>query len=596
MGKKKRKQEESMNKEVESKLETQILGMFSDISDVQLVDTVVKTKPLKADNVGKEVSAIKKLILHGTDECTDEKGRLCRRVRTAEKGWDILIPFNRRTKKYDLLGKPGAQGAAFGAKFEFNIVNSRQVLENMIAQDTLDEARLPGSAWRAIKEGAKEKDLEKLEDEHEDLRRDVSKILDEKGSASEQVEKIEEDWRVIGRVTERVGYLFPDGECALKLYYATGEWSHLPNRESKIQCLRDKDGYLSMVLAMGKIAAKGKLGKNMYWEIAHKIKNVLPREKVLALDFKTQVDLVQKVLKGLKPFHARRLVHRDIKLQNILIDEELNPHVIDYGILQSVDYADETEKTAGAWPFGSLVSAAPEQIQIREGKKKRIQVTCKADMYALGAVLYEMILGVSPNIIVGGGDPLAVQLNLDTGYTKPLMLSETQKLHEVLDEAGLAKESAQEIDLVLAMMLHRDPEKRYATGEECMEDLSAIKYGHKPRNAYKNLKKHRKKKQHFIEDVFSYNLGENLTEPERYVDWDNSKIKQTRAEERIAFERAKIMYNQSKRKLGFFRRQSKPVKALIISAAALLAATIAGGAAYCIKNPEKVYSVFNSGK
>src|SRR5215208_4155121 len=100
------------------------------------------------------------------------------------------------------------------------------------------------------------------------------------------------------------------------------------------------------------------------------------------------------VADGLAHAHERGVIHRDIKPQNVLIDEYGSPKLTDFGIARALDTAHSTSTDSY---LGTATYSSPEQLQ---GEK----VTPKSDVYSLGATLYHASVGGPPF----SGDPLQV--------------------------------------------------------------------------------------------------------------------------------------------------------------------------------------------
>jgi serine/threonine-protein kinase len=98
------------------------------------------------------------------------------------------------------------------------------------------------------------------------------------------------------------------------------------------------------------------------------------------------VDLVLQVCAGLEHAHAAGLVHRDIKPQNLLVRPDDTVKVADFGIARPLD---ATQLTEAGTVLGTASYLAPEQAL---GEP----VTGAADIYSLGAVLYELLAGRPP--------------------------------------------------------------------------------------------------------------------------------------------------------------------------------------------------------
>src|ERR1700732_2238451 len=93
-----------------------------------------------------------------------------------------------------------------------------------------------------------------------------------------------------------------------------------------------------------------------------------------------------EIARALGAAHARHIVHRDVKPQNVLIDEEGSAKVTDFGIARSLN---EEGLTDDGRVLGTTDYVAPEQALGRP-------VTGQSDLYSLGVVLYEMLTGEVP--------------------------------------------------------------------------------------------------------------------------------------------------------------------------------------------------------
>jgi eukaryotic-like serine/threonine-protein kinase len=93
-----------------------------------------------------------------------------------------------------------------------------------------------------------------------------------------------------------------------------------------------------------------------------------------------------EIVRALGAAHARHIVHRDVKPQNVLIDEEGSAKVTDFGIARSLD---DDGLTADGRVLGTTDYVSPEQALGHD-------VTGQSDLYSLGVVLYEMLTGEVP--------------------------------------------------------------------------------------------------------------------------------------------------------------------------------------------------------
>jgi predicted Ser/Thr protein kinase len=113
-----------------------------------------------------------------------------------------------------------------------------------------------------------------------------------------------------------------------------------------------------------------------------------------ALDTPAKLRLFMKICAGVMHAHQHCVIHRDLKPSNILVESNGEPRVLDFDLATRV--AADVEK-AGAVPepvgefVGTLAYASPEQIAGREEN-----IDTRSDVYALGVILYEMLVGQRP--------------------------------------------------------------------------------------------------------------------------------------------------------------------------------------------------------
>ncbi len=106
------------------------------------------------------------------------------------------------------------------------------------------------------------------------------------------------------------------------------------------------------------------------------------------LDPKEAARIALQVAEGLSHAHSHGIIHRDIKPQNIIIQEDGNIKITDFGIARIVSDATRTTKVGGD-VVGTVYYSSPEQV-------KGVNVDATTDIYSLGVVLYEMVTGKVP--------------------------------------------------------------------------------------------------------------------------------------------------------------------------------------------------------
>lgn len=104
------------------------------------------------------------------------------------------------------------------------------------------------------------------------------------------------------------------------------------------------------------------------------------------LSVETAVSFAQQILEGIQHAHEMGIVHRDIKPQNILVDRNKTLKVLDFGIAKALS---ETAMTQTSHVLGTVQYLSPEQAK-GEATDKR------TDIYSIGIVLYEMLVGEPP--------------------------------------------------------------------------------------------------------------------------------------------------------------------------------------------------------
>jgi WD40 repeat protein/tRNA A-37 threonylcarbamoyl transferase component Bud32 len=175
-----------------------------------------------------------------------------------------------------------------------------------------------------------------------------------------------------------------------------------------------------------------------------------------AMSVDQKLALVAEICDAVQHAHQRRVVHRDLKPGNILVDREGRVKVLDFGVAavapeQAAEpEAADTNGTTGQI-VGTLAYMAPEQLL---GSDRPPDT--RSDVYALGVVLFELLAGVRPLNVEAGSLPEAMRL---------ISSGEPRRLRDAAPEAGA------DADAIAAKAMQKDPGARYQSVGELAEDL-----------------------------------------------------------------------------------------------------------------------------
>jgi len=156
--------------------------------------------------------------------------------------------------------------------------------------------------------------------------------------------------------------------------------------------------------------------------------------------------VADKVAMGLAFCHESGVVHRDVKPANILLSEEGEVKLTDFGIAKAQD----ASITVTGTTLGSPAYMAPEQL-------RSMEVDRRADIFSLGVVLYEILSGRKP---FDGDNYSAVITSILTAEAKSL--------------CDISPEIPARLSLLVTQMLEKDPDRRVSKMEEAAERLEDL--------------------------------------------------------------------------------------------------------------------------
>ncbi len=156
--------------------------------------------------------------------------------------------------------------------------------------------------------------------------------------------------------------------------------------------------------------------------------------------------LMAKVAKAIHYAHQRGVLHRDLKPANILVDAQGEPQVMDFGLARRLGVESRLTQTGAV--FGTPAYMPPEQADDPR------QLTVAADIYSLGAILYDLLSGRPPFEA-----PTPVETVMLVRDKEPASLR------------SIRPEIARDLETICLKCLQKEPERRYASAQALAEDL-----------------------------------------------------------------------------------------------------------------------------
>lgn len=161
--------------------------------------------------------------------------------------------------------------------------------------------------------------------------------------------------------------------------------------------------------------------------------------------------IVEKVAQGLAYAHRKGVIHRDLKPDNILFDENGEPFISDFGVAKLTE---STSNLTGSGVIGTPAYMSPEQAQ-------GVEIDQRSDVYGLGVIVYQMLSGHQP---YSADTPMGV-----------VVKHITEPVPEILK---VLPDLPPEVDAVIKTAMAKDKNQRYENTIELAKAMNTIAFGH----------------------------------------------------------------------------------------------------------------------
>ena len=203
------------------------------------------------------------------------------------------------------------------------------------------------------------------------------------------------------------------------------------------------------------------------------------------LDLRARLQLFMKVCAGVQEAHRHLVVHRDLKPDNILVNRDGEPKLLDFGIARTL--GEDASDDPGATQLTAMTPAyaSPEHV-------RRQPLTTASDVYSLGVLLYQLVTGARPYRLDGLTPAEAERTICD--HDPPTMRDTLLRAGK--DDPLRAARAAQltdDLQHVLAKAMHKDAARRYPTAQSLATDIERWLQG-KPVLAHPDSTRYRLRK------------------------------------------------------------------------------------------------------